>query len=227
MTGTELVTDIRSELLEPVPGFWSNDELLLWINRAESDYVNRIRGLEATAFLSTVAGTNVYALPATVLSVVAIFYNDEQNGVDSWRPLEPTDLQRLSRERPNEFLSTETDKRGTPAQVARWNNSLYLIPTPIAAGTDNVKLFVKTKPTPLTTLADSLNVDDTLSGAIKSFVLWKAWTKEKEFEFAADQKAIYDGFVRDGLRWVKLQMLNKVHQIDVQSGTPYSGGWNV
>jgi hypothetical protein len=207
MLASELITDIRTELLEPVAGFFSSTELLTWINPAQ---------------VSTVAGQATYELPANWLSAVLILYNDRQNGVDHWYPLEPTDLQRMSRERPN-FLSTATEHLGKPCTFAIWDRTLILDPTPDTNGDGNVRMFFKSKAVPVPDVNSSINIDDTLAGAIRAFVLWKAWSKEKELALAAEQKALYDNFVRDGLRWVKLQALSKRHQIDVASAIPYSG----
>lgn len=223
MTGNELIIDIRNELQEPVGGFWTDTELLTWINRAEQDYVGRIRGLESQATVGTVIGQNEYPLPGNWMSAVGIFYNDLQNGIDSWRALEPTDLQELSLQNPN-FLSTETENRGKPCKYFIWDKRIVLYPTPDVTGDANVKMFYKSKPVALTLASETMNVDDSLSGGIKAYVLWKAWTKEKEFELAKDQQELYYSFVRDGLRWVKLQSLNKRHNIDVASNTPYNYG---
>jgi hypothetical protein len=220
MTGTELITDIRNELLEPVAGFWTDAELLLWINRAEQDFVGRVRGLESQATVGTVIGQSEYPLPANWMSAVHIFYNDLQDNVDSWRPLQPTDLQELALQDPN-FLSTETTSRGKPDRYFIWDKKIVLYPTPDVTGDANVKMYYKSKPVSLSLASQSINVDDSLSGGIKAYVLWKAWTKEKEFELAKDQQELYYSFVRDGLRWVKLQALNKRHNIDVASGRPY------
>jgi hypothetical protein len=223
MLASEVITDIRQELLEPVPGFWADANLLTWINRAEQDYVGRVRGLEATASASTVAGVPSYELPANWLSAVAVFYNNKIDGVDGWYPLEPTDLQRMSRENPN-FLSGATTSRGKPRSYTVWDRRLYLDPPPDVDGDGNVRMFFKAKPVSLALASQSINIDDSLAGAIRAFVLWKAWSQEKEFALADQQHQLYEHFIGQGLRWVKLQALNKRHNIDVASGIPYTSG---
>lgn len=223
MLASEVITDIRQELLEPVAGFWTDGNLLTWVNRAEQDYVGRVRGLEATASASTVAGVPSYELPANWLSAVAVFYNDRRDGTDHWYPLEMTDLQRMSRENPN-FLSGATTNRNKPQYATVWDRRLYLDPVPDTDGDGNLRMFFKAKPVSLTSTSQSINIDDSLAGAIRAFVLWKAWSQEKEFELAEQQHQLYEHFVGQGLRWVKLQALNKRHNIDVASGFPYTTG---
>jgi hypothetical protein len=224
MLASEVISDVRLELLEPVAGFWSDAELLNWLNRAETDFANRVRGLEGKATLSTSAGQSTYPLPANWISAVAIFYNDvADDGTDDWKPLEPTDLQRLSRETPG-FLSRTTSDQGTPTQYFIWDRELNLYQVPDTDGDANVLMFFKAKPVALTATSQTINVDDTMAHALRHYILWKAWSKEKEFQLASDQQALYFQAVRDGLRSVKLQALNKRHQIDVQANIPFRMG---
>ena len=43
MQASEIISDCRFELLEPIPGFWTDAELLNQINKAQQDYVNQTR----------------------------------------------------------------------------------------------------------------------------------------------------------------------------------------
>lgn len=225
MTGSDVISDVRQTLLETTAAFWTDAELLRLINLGEQDYFNRIRGLEGKTATNSEVGRTNYDLPANWVSAVAIFYNDKRTSTspDSWRSLEPTDIQELSAQNPN-FLSSAAENRGVPTRYYLWNRTIYLHPAPDIAGDGNILMFFKAKPTPLTSTASSLNLDDSLSGAVRAYVLWHAWEKEKELGFADEQKSLYFQFVRDGLRWVKLRQLNKVNNIDVRSSRPYTYG---
>ncbi|MGD9724879.1 MAG: DUF6682 family protein [Nitrospiraceae bacterium] len=222
MTGQEIINRVRRELLETSAGFWSDAELLDLINRAEQDFSNRVRGFEDTAVLSTVAGQSEYPLPANWLSATAIFYNNNVAGQDDWILLSPADVNELAITNPN-FLSVQgalaTDY---PLRYMIYRRSIHLIKAPGSDGPNSVRMFYKSKPVPLAQASDSINIDDTLSGAIEAYVLWKAWMKEKEFQLAEEQKGLYAGFVRDGLREVKLRAGNKLHNIDNFGAMPIS-----
>jgi len=223
MLASDVISDVRLELMETSAAFWSDTELLTYLNRGELDFANRVRGLESVATVSTVAGQAEYPLPSNWLSCVAVFYNDRQNDTDSWRRLDVTDLQELSMQNPN-FLSRDTTSRGTPDRVYFWNRSMYLETTPLDNGDANIKMFYKAKPVPITSVSQSINLDDSLSHALRHYILWKAWRKEKEFQLAADEQAMYFQSVKDGLRHLKLQALNKTHNLDVQSASPFTLG---
>lgn len=221
MTGADVISDVRNELLEPVPGFFSDAELLNWINRAELDYSNRVRGFEDTATLAVVAGQSEYVLPSNCLSVVSVFYNDTNGGRDSWRALEATDLQELSAD-PRFLTNQDMQTTDVPSKYVIWNRNLILTKTPGQSG-QFLKMYYKSKPVPLQNVTDSLNVDDTLAGAVRAYVLWHAWTKEKEFAFAQSNQAEYNNFIQEGRRWVKLQALSKVNAIKLR---PYWANGN-
>jgi len=222
MLASEIISDVRNELLEPVAGFWTDAELLNWINRAEKDFANRVRGFEGVATLSTVQGQVNYPLPANWLSAVAMFIKKVNDDLTvSWLPLTPTDLQEMSLYRPS-FLNSTTNDQGTPARYFIWQNELYLDPIPDTTGDGNVKMFFKSKPVPLATTASSLNVDDTLADGVTAYVLKRAWKKEKEFELSAEQGQIYEQYVRLGLRSIKLRALNKINNIDLNSNRPFN-----
>lgn len=222
MTGQEIINRVRRELLETSAGFWSDAELLDLINRAEQDFSNRVRGFEDSAVLSLVAGQSTYPLPANWLSATAIFFNDNQSGQDRWILLSPTDVNELALTDPN-FLSTQNAlATDYPTKYMIYGRTIRFVKTPGYDGANNVVMFFKSKPVPLNTAADSINIDDTLGGAIEAFVLWKAWSKEKEFALAEEQKGLYAGFIRDGLREVKLRAGNKLHNMDNFGAMPIS-----
>lgn len=223
MLASDVISDVRLELMETSAAFWTDAELLTYLNRAELDFSNRVRGLESVATVSTVAGQTEYPLPQNWLSCVAVFYNDIHNDIDSWRRMDVTDLQELSLQNPN-FLSRETQDRGTPNRIYFWNRSMYLETAPDVDGDANIKMFYKAKPVPITNVSQAINLDDSLAHALRHYILWKAWRKEKEFQLAADEQAMYFQAVKDGLRHLKLQALNKTHNLDVRSTSPFTLG---
>ena len=79
----------------------------------------------------------------------------------------------------------------------------------------------------MTDVAASIAIDDSLAGAIRAWVLWKAWTKEKEFELAQREEARYERYVRAGLRFVKLQAGDRANQIDLRTSSEFTqnGQW--
>lgn len=224
MQAQELITRVRQELVETVGSFWGDPELLNLLTKGERDFVNRTRILEDRATLDLVAGQSRYPLPSNWLSARAVFMNTKEltTDPDRWKRLRPSNLEKRAQENPN-FLSTAVEARGTPHTYWIWGRELIVEPAPLNSGTANLVLFFKSKPIPLTVATQQINVDDSLSDGLESYMLWKAWKKEKEPDLADEAREEYQGFVRQGLRFVKKQSGDQRNRIDIESATPLSG----
>jgi len=225
MLASEIITDVRRELLESNAGFWSDSELLRHLNRAQMDFVNRTRILEDQAFLSTSEGVADYPLPENWMSAKLVLFNTKQESTDddAWRRLEPTSLEKMGQERPN-FLNTTENYRGTPIKYFIWNKRIYLYPSPKTVNAGDLYLFYKAKPVALTSTSQSINVDDSLSEALNAYILWKAWSKAKETALAEEQKAIYVSYIGEGRRWLKRQSGDQRYKVDIISSIPFDEG---
>lgn len=220
-TGQVVVDYVRQQLLEPVAGFFTDAELLAAINAAEADFFGRVRSKDGVSTFNTEDGKQIYELPDTILSIRKLFYNKQNaDGTDNWKELDPISLEKLSQEHPNWLSDAEAD-RADPMRYMIYEDAIYLHPVPDTTGKE-VRVFHKSSATPLSTLADNLNVDDTLVDAIKSHVLWKAWEKDKEAERAAVERATYLDYVGQGRRFYKKRDMGLVRRLDAQSPDPFS-----
>ena len=226
MLASQIITDVRRELLETTGAFWSDAELLRHLNRAQLDYTNRTRILEGDAFLTTTIGTMDYQLPANWMSAKLVLYNTKENATDedSWQRLTPTNLEKMGQENPN-FLATETttNLQATPQSYWIWNNRIYLYPAPRNSNAGDLHLFYKAKPVTLTAPSQSIEIDDSLSEALTAYILWKAWTKSKETTLAQDQRDIYVNYIGEGRRWAKRRSGDQRNKFDIESATPFGG----
>lgn len=223
MLASDVIANVRSTLVEPVAGFWTDTELLNWIKRAENDYVNKTRVLDGKQFTSTLPGVSEYPLPSNCLSVRGVMLNDttDQNS-PNWIRLAPTNLEKSMQEFPN-FTSVASGHQGSPRRYLVWGRSLYLFPAPDVTGNSNIMLFFKAKPIPQISTASPLNVDDTLAEGVIAYVLWKAYEKENEPEKAEIQRQIYELYVKQGLRWAKRQSGDQRYRLDISSPIPFEG----
>lgn len=222
MLASELLTQIRSTLVEPVAGFWTDTELLGWLTRAEADYNNRTRILEDVDTSSTVQGINKYVLPSNCLSIRAVSYNDPSNSTPNWKRLVPSNLEKMYQQNPN-FMDTSTASQGQPRAYMIWDRTLYIFPTPDSSGSGNLMLWYKSKPSPITATSSPLHLDDSLREALIAYVLWKAWEKERESDKADEQQQIYENYVKHGLRWQKKQSGDQRNRIDIVSPNAFEG----
>lgn len=227
---SQIITDVRNELVEASAGFWTDTEFLALANRAEADFVQKTRCMEGKVFLSTVLGQQDYLLPNQFLSAIDVFFNtpNATTGAAVWQKLNIVSLDKESQLNQN-FASGDTTLQGTPIRCFIWNRAIYFDPPPNLSASSNVLLFFKSKPIPMTSTSASINIDDTLAEAINNFIMWKAWKKEQEDVKAADYEAKYKEMVRQGLRWVKLQDLGNRKRLDLDSPIGFgasSSGFN-
>lgn len=223
MQASQIILDVRRELIETTGLFWSDTEILRSINRAELDFINKTRILEDSAQMPLTQGRLDYPLPSNFISAKALFLKITNNdGTFSWARLYPTNVEKNAQESPN-FLSTGTDNQGQPTKYWIWNRTMWLNKAPDAANATELHMFFKSKPISLTSSSQSINLDDTLSEAINAYVLWKAWTKEKEQDLAAEQKVIYDRYVAEGRKWVKRQSGDQRYRLDIDSQSQIEG----
>lgn len=223
MTGQDVVDDLRGEILEPSPTFFSNARMLKLINLAQNEYVRRTRVLQSFAYTSTVQGQSDYPLPSDWLGSEKVFYNLVTNGTPNWRPLEATNIEKMGQESPN-FLSSDTTTQGYPRKYYIIGKTLYIFPRPMANGSNDIYLFYESKPVQLLTLAGNLSIDDSLYPGIRAYVLSKLWKQDNEPEKAKEEMDTFKEEIGRGFKWKNKRILDGRWKIDIASFVPFSYG---
>lgn len=224
MLASTILTDVRRELVEISPAYWSDAELLRHLNRGEHVFNTKAHVLEDTAQLSLVQGRLNYPLPQNWVSKQAVFYKIvNSDGTYRWKRLHATNLEKMGQQRPN-FLNTSTDNQGTPTRCWIWRRELWLDRAPDAEAATTLTLFFRSKPIPLTAATQEINLDDTFSEALFEYIMWKALRKEQEFDAADEHKLEFDTWIAEGRKWVKKQSGDQRNRIDIDSGIPLDGG---
>src|SRR6185369_4697092 len=217
MQASQILTDVRRELLETSPIFWSDAELLRHLNRGELDFVNKTRIVEDTAQLSVVEGRLDYPLPQNWLSARAVFHKIlNADNTFSWKRIYPSNLEKMAQQRPN-FLNVEGPNKGRPVRYWIWGKELWLDRAPDTTYATTLYLFYKSTPIPIVNTNQSISIHDSLSEALNAYILWKAWKKEKETDLAEEQRQIYTQYVSEGRKWVKKQSGDQRNRIDIDS----------
>lgn len=230
-SGNDIVNDLRAELIEPSPTFFSDARLLALINKAQRKYVSKTRVLQSYAFTSTIQGQADYPMPTDWLGSEKVFYNATTDGVTpNWRPLDATNLEKLGQENPN-FLSTASNMQGPPSRFYVIGSTLYLYPKPKSGGQNDIFMFYESKAPTLNTLADTLSVDDSLYDGIFAYVMAAAWRQDNEdakakFWMSGDESnpGIFEKEIGNGRKWKNKRILDGKWKMDIQSYIPYGYG---
>lgn len=221
ITGNYIVTDLRSEIVEPSPTFFSNARMLDLINLAQNEYVRRTRVLQSFAFTSTILGQSDYPMPSDWLGSEKVFYNLPSNGIDNWRPLSATNIEKMAQESQN-FMSNNPTTYGVPSKCYVLGKTLYIFAKPRTNGQNDLFLFYESTATPLATLADSLSIDDSLYPGVRAYILSKLWRQDNEDAKADREEAKFEKEVGNGFKWKNKRILDGRWSIDMPSFVPYS-----
>ncbi len=220
MQVSQIITDVRRELLETTGSFWSDSELLRLLNRGMTDFVSKTRVLEDKAKLSLTVGRKDYPLPSNWSSASMVFHketNPDGNSV-SFQRLRPTNLEKMAQEELN-FLDESTERQARPRKYWIWNKVLNIHPAPKTVEDSDLWLFYKAKPVNILSSTEELEVDTDFAEAIIAYILWKAWMKEQESGLADSQAIIYLSYVKQALKWRKRQSGDQRNRMDIDS--PY------
>lgn len=224
MKVSEFITIVRQEAKEPVAAFWSESELIGYVDRGQRDFLGKARITEDTASLSLVEGQMRYPLPSNWLSARLVMHKgvDSQSGKIGWAECRPTTLEKMKQLNEN-FMDISDDALGRPRRYFIDNKDVLVSPAPDAESATTLFLWFKSKAPKVTSVNDEIVIDDSLSEGLVAFVLWKMWKKEEEDDKALEQKAIYDDYVRRGMSWAKKRALNMRNMIDIESNIGIDG----
>lgn len=117
-TRAQLRTQVRDEIVEPSPGFVSNDEIDRWLNDGLTDLID-VAGIEAssTQSITTVNGTEAYALASGVGVVERVELLDKADTTE-FVALRPMSVQE------------RIDGKGSPVGFYVRDGKLVLTPVP-------------------------------------------------------------------------------------------------
>lgn len=227
MKVSEIIEIVRQEAKEPVAAFWSDEEIIGYVDRGQRHYIGKARITEDTAMLSLVEGQTRYPLPSNWLSARLVMHKgiDPISGKVGWTECRPTTLEKMKQMNEN-FMDDSDDTLAVPRRYFIDNKDILVKPGPDATNATTLFLWYKSKAPKITLATDDIVIDDTLTEGLVSFVLWKMWSKEEEEDKAAEHKADYQESIREGLRWAKKRALNMRNMIDIESAIGIDGSRN-
>jgi len=183
-TGTNIITKARYYLNESTASFWSDAELLAWLNDGVLDIVARTHCLDGNETETITTGTTEYAISSAYLTVKGVVYN----GVQSLR------------KGSIEHMGDTTDV-GEPAYYFIWDNKLVVYPTPDSgvSGYSLVTYFVE-RPTAIV-VGGAVAVPAQFDRALVLYIVAQALFKDEKFakagRFMAEYLAELDRFRLD------------------------------
>ena len=186
MTLQEIIKAVRDELLEPTPGFWSDEEITRLINEANNELTEKAKVEAAPYTFTTTANTSNYSLPSDLYQIKLIKINDNK--------IYPASIDVLN-----------SSVIGFPIYYVVFNNQLYFYPIP--DDTYTVRLYYYKKANQLVNTTDVPVLPERYHYLLKLYAISQAKRK-------ADDPA-YIVYYNDYLSGKNDMIQNsKIYQID-------------
>jgi len=169
-----IITNARAYLNEESTAdtlFWSDAELLVWLNDGLVDLVTRSRCLEATEEVTLVSGTLEYSLSNAYIGITGAIYSDGS----AYKALRMGDIR--------EAGHAESDSG--PEFWYEWNGKvgIYPIATSTTAG-DTVAFYLIERPTAITA-ATAVPTPAYYDHILTMYIVAQAYMKDTKVDMAA------------------------------------------
>ena len=190
VTPTTIIHNARYYLNEITPSFWTDAELLVWVNQGSSDIASRTRSLEATESISLSALVVEYPITSNYIDISTVIYNSADNVVKG-----------LVRKNPQSIGNIPDP--GEPVYWYEWNGSIGIFPAHSSlsgTATPSVTAYYVSYPSSVTT-GQAVYTPAVYDRALTMFVVAQAFLKSGQFaksgRFIAEYYAELDRFRSD------------------------------
>jgi len=168
-----IITNVRAYLNEDATAntlFWSDAELLVWLNDGLVDLVARSRCLETTEVVTLVSGTLEYTLSTAYIGITGAIYTDGS----SYKALKMGDIR--------EAGHAESDSG--PEFWYEWNGKvgIYPLATADTAG-DTVVFYMIERPSAIASTA-SITVPAYFDHILTMYIVAQAYMKDTKVDMA-------------------------------------------
>lgn len=174
-TANELITRVRSRLDETTPAFWTDANLIVWLNEGLRDAGRYTRHIRDTKTINVTAGVSEYTVQADVIEIENAFYLPGDGRQIS--------LTGQSRDTVASWGSWQ-NIGGEPAAFSLWGTppllKIKLYPTPEVSRTGGLSLLVTRLPAVVTTGADVVDFPPGWEDVIEDYMEMAALRKARD-----------------------------------------------
>ncbi len=178
-TAATIITNARSYVNESAASFWSDAELLVYLNDGMVDIATRARCLEDTEVISLVAGQIEYAPVSTFLAITAVQYSITSY-TKGLLPGSPKEV--------GQYVGT--DSVGEPTHWYEWNDRVGVYPPLSSVTTETIVIYATSLPSTITSGQD-VTTPAIFDRALTLYIAAQALYKDKKFAQAGRYMAEY------------------------------------
>jgi hypothetical protein len=169
-TAQVIINNARTYLNESSASFWTDTEMLVWVNDGMEDIVTRTHALETTESVSLVADTIEYTITSTYITVKAVHYVDANSKVWGLKKGSP------------EHLGTDAFSEmqlEVPAFWYDWGGKVGVYPSLSSVTTETVTVYLVTRPTAII-ISANVTTPAIYDKALTLYVVAQAWAKDRQ-----------------------------------------------
>ncbi len=161
-----IITNARSLVNEPSAAFWSDAQLLVWLNDGMVDIVTRTHCLEETEDISLVADTIEYTITNTYIAVTAALYVDASS---ESKGLKPGNVRSVG----------NVNESGEPVYWYEFAGKIGVYPTLSSVTSEKVTLYSIKRPTAIAASA-AVTTPAVYDHALTLYIVSMAHLKDRQ-----------------------------------------------
>ena len=170
---SDVVDRVRETLLDSASSYWSDDELIGWMNQCFADSVNRRSDFFSQAINITLSAGVEQNLPDGASQLLKVIRN-----ISSGRGVLLGDIDALTHARPN--WAAEPAVADVKRYYVDSNTPRRFYVYPPSNGTGVIEALVVQVPTPVIALTNTFPVASQYQGAVWAYMVACAYTKETD-----------------------------------------------
>lgn len=204
-TGTTIANKARYLLNESTAAFWTDTEMLQWINDGTLDIAAYTHCLEATETETLVTNTYEYAIAENYLVIKGVILDRGSGESPRYKALVKGNIRSFGAQQ----------DIGEPVYWTHWEDNLLVYPAPnSSASGDSLTVYLVERPTEIDALASSILVPKHYENALALYVAMQGMLKDRQYE-KANQLAEYYRLELDRFR-VDFNEAPKKEEIEVE-----------
>lgn len=202
MDGSQAIARARSRLDEVTARFWTDAELLVWLNEAVRDVARRSETFQTQTTIAVVAGDQDYNLPADLLRLTRVEF--VETGDTSVYTLDYRDINNMD----EVWWTRQADRQGRPAFYTMWGGvpviAVKLWPVPETTGELRVWYYGIPGEISIGLLGESVYVANGWEDLVIDYMEYLALRKQRDSRWQ-EAKQLYEekitGLIEKTRRW--------------------------
>lgn len=175
-TAQTLIDEARVVLKETTATFWTDTQLLGFLNQGMKDIADTTYCMQTTETFDVSSGTTRYTITTDYAIVRGVLY--VKSGSTSYqKALERKDLFDM------EFGMGRVEYTGEPAYWDEWNATVYIWPPADSDHTGTAHVFLADRPSTIT-LTGGINIPAVYERALLNYIIFRALLRDNKWDKA-------------------------------------------